>query len=84
MGTTAASNLIFGGTTAGIIVPAGAANLNNLTINNANGVTLSGNVAVNNTLTMTQGNISTGVYTLALANGAVGSLNHVSGTVIGR
>jgi len=82
--TTAASSLIFGGTTAGVLIPTSAANLNNLTINNASGVTLSGNVTVSNTLTMTQGNVTTGAFTLALSNGIVSSLTHVSGTVIGR
>jgi len=84
LSTTTSSSLVFGGTSTGVLMPSSAANLNNLTINNANGVTLTGSVTVSNTLTMTQGNITTGAFTLALSNGVVSSLTHVSGTVIGR
>ena len=58
--------------------------VNNLTINNSTGVTLSANLTASNTLTMTQGNVTTGAFTLALSNGLVGSLTRVSGTVIGK
>ncbi|MCJ7819937.1 MAG: DUF2341 domain-containing protein, partial [Bacteroidales bacterium] len=84
LSTTTSSSLVFGGISTGVLMPSSAANLNNLTINNANGVTLTGSVTVSNTLTMTQGNIITGAFTLALSNGVVSSLTHVSGTVIGK
>ncbi|MBE0678067.1 MAG: DUF2341 domain-containing protein [Bacteroidales bacterium] len=82
--TSSASNLSFGGTSAGVYIPGSVANVNNLTTANPAGVTLSGNVTVGNILTMTQGNIATGAYTLALSNSAAGSLTRTSGTVIGR
>lgn len=64
--------------------PATFAGTGGVIINNAAGVILSGNVTVSNTLTMTQGNITTGAYTLALSNSLAGSLTHTSGTIIGR
>ena len=82
--TTSSSSLVFGGTAAGISVPSSVSNLNNLTVNNSSGITLSGGVTVAGILTMMQGNITTGTYTLIISNGVVGSLNHVSGTIIGR
>jgi len=56
--------------------------LNNLTINNASGVTLSSDVTVNNVLTMISGNINPGASILALGH-TPGSLNHISGTITG-
>ena len=82
--TTSSSSLVFGGTAAGISVPSSVSNLNNLTVNNSSGITLSGGVTVAGILTMMQGNITTGTYTLIISNGVVGSLNYVSGTIIGR
>ncbi|TFH48089.1 MAG: DUF2341 domain-containing protein, partial [Bacteroidia bacterium] len=82
--TSSSSNLSFGGTSAGVYIPGSVANLNNLTTANPAGVELSGNVIVGNTLTMTQGNITTGAYTLALSNSAAGSLTRTSGTIIGK
>ncbi|MCU0455231.1 MAG: DUF2341 domain-containing protein [Bacteroidales bacterium] len=52
----------------------------NITVNNASGVSLPGNITVNNSLTMTQGNIDAGSNTLAVT----GSLSYTSGTVIGK
>ena len=82
--TSSSSNLVFGGTSAGVLIPPSAANLNNLTINNSSGVSLTGSVSVGGVLTMTQGNITTGSNTLALSNSSVGSLTRVSGTIIGK
>ena len=84
LATTSSSSLVFGGTAAGISVPSSVSNLNNLTVNNSSGITLSGGVTVAGILTMMQGNITTGTYTLIISNGVVGSLNYVSGTIIGR
>jgi len=80
----AASTLQYKGSavqTTGIELPAA---LNNLTVNNSSEITLTGNVTVGGILTMTQGNISTGVNSLILSNSTIGALNHVSGTVIGK
>ena len=82
--TSSSSSLVFGGTSAGVSVPSSVVNLNNLTVNNSSGVTLTGSVTVAGILTMTQGNITTGANILALSNSVAGSLIHVSGTIIGR
>jgi hypothetical protein len=51
-----------------------------MTVNNSSGVTLPGNITVNNTLTMTQGNINAGANILSVA----GTLAYTAGTMIGR
>ena len=57
---------------------------NNLTITNPAGVTLEGDVTVNNILTMASGNITTTVYTLTLSNSTSSNLSYSTGTIIGR
>jgi hypothetical protein len=80
--TTSLSSLAFGGSSAGVSVPSSVTQLNNLTINNAAGVTLSGSVTVSGTLTLTSGNINAGSYTLTI--GASGSVSRTSGHVVGK
>ena len=53
-------------------------------IDNAAGISLTGNVTVSSILLMNQGNITTGSYILSLTNSAMTALSWVSGTVIGR
>jgi hypothetical protein len=62
----ATSNIIVGGSSATLSLP--AVNLNNLTINRANGATITGNVTVNNVLTLTTGVLTLGADTLILIN----------------
>ena len=81
--TTPSSSLYFGGTSAGVYIPGSVASLNNLTIANPAGITLSGNLTVGNILTMTVGNINAGSNILTLSGSTAGALSHVSGTVIG-
>lgn len=69
--TTSSSSLVFGGTSSGVTVPASVGTLNNLTISNANGVTLAGSPTVNGTLTLTSGAFSVGANTLALNGPAI-------------
>lgn len=62
----------------------------NITINNERvstpQITLEGDVMIPGTLTMTSGNISTGANTLTLGSGigAIGTLSHTSGTIVGN
>jgi hypothetical protein len=69
--------VIFNGTSAQTL---GNYTYYNITINNAAGVSLPGNITVNNNLMMSQGNIDAGTYTLAVTGG----LSYTSGTVIGK
>jgi hypothetical protein len=70
--------------TTGAELPATFNSTGGVIVNNAAGLALSGDVTIGSILTMTQGNITTGAYTLALSNSATGSLVRTSGTVIGR
>ncbi len=81
--TTSSSSLSFGGSSASVNIPSSVTSLNNLTINNANGVTLNTSVTVGGTLTLTSGKIATGVSTLTVpATASIsggGSSSYVNG-----
>ncbi|MFI5253384.1 MAG: beta strand repeat-containing protein, partial [Bacteroidota bacterium] len=64
--TTSASSLIFGGSSASVIIPGNVPALTNLTINNASGVTLSNNLTIGGTLALTNGAFNIGANTLTL------------------
>ncbi len=66
-----------GGTISGII---------NITVNNSAGLTLTTSVTFPATLSMTTGNISTGVNTLTLGTSTsnLGTLSYTSGTIVGN
>lgn len=53
----------------------GAASINNFTINNSGGVTLTNNINITGNLTLTNGKITTNTKTVTLANSATGSAN---------
>ncbi len=73
-GTT--SNIVVSGITgAGINLP--AVTLNNLTLNRANGGTLSGDVTINGTITISNGTLNTDVHKIILT--PTGSLSEVAG-----
>ncbi|MBI2556043.1 MAG: Ig-like domain-containing protein, partial [Planctomycetes bacterium] len=56
--------------------------VNNLTINNSSGVTLSASTTVNGTLTLSSGNVITGANTLSISS--TGSVTRTSGHVVGN
>jgi hypothetical protein len=68
--TIAASNLSFGGSSAGVFIPGNVTNLTNLTINNANGVTMNSNItlAAGGVLTLTNGIVQAGTNILKITN----------------
>lgn len=74
--TTSASSLVFGGSSAGVFIPAGVTSLNNLTVNNTNGVTVNSNItlASGGVLTLSSGILNAGAYTVAVTNTAVSSV----------
>lgn len=66
----ATSSLSFGGSSTGVFIPANVVNLANLTINNANGVTMNSNItlAAGGVLTLTSGILQAGTYYLKITN----------------
>jgi MSHA biogenesis protein MshQ len=84
--TTASSNLSFGGSVTGAILPASVAQLNNLTINNTNGLTLNGSPTINGTLNLANGAVTTGSNTLfaSVSNCTAGKVQRTNGFVNGN
>jgi hypothetical protein len=75
-GTTtlgSASTVTFNGTAAQVTGASLPLTVNKLTINNAAGVTLSGNATINSALTLTAGTLATGANTLTLKGATSGS-----------
>lgn len=73
--TNSSSSLVFGGSSAGVVVPSSVSALNSLTIsNNPNGVQISGsggNLTLSGTLTLTSGPFAVGSNTLTLNGPAI-------------
>jgi hypothetical protein len=81
LSTTTSSNLVFGGSSSGILIPGGLS-LNNLTINNANGITHNGSSSsntINGILALTGGNYSIASNTLVI-NGSVSGTSSITGS----
>ena len=75
-----ASGLILNGSAAQIVTPAGYS-IKNLTVNNSNGVTISGsNLVVDNTLTLTSGVVATGNNSVIITSTSASALSGGSGT----
>ncbi len=68
--TLATSSLSFGGFSAGVFIPAGVTNLNNLIVNNANGVTMNSDItlAIGGVFTLANGILQAGTYNLKINN----------------
>ncbi|MCD6024373.1 MAG: transporter, partial [Fibrobacteria bacterium] len=64
--TTSSSSLSFGGSAPGLSLPGSVTALNNLTLNNTNGLSLSGSPTLSGTLTLTTGALTVGSNTLTL------------------
>lgn len=79
LSTTTTSNLSFGGSSSGVGVPSNVTQLNNLTVNNANGITLNSSPTVGGTLTLTSGAITTGAYILNASANCPGSVSRPAG-----
>ncbi|HRU91457.1 MAG TPA: T9SS type A sorting domain-containing protein [Candidatus Marinimicrobia bacterium] len=83
---SSSAHYIFNGTSAQVTGSMLPTTVQNLTINNSNGLSLSRSMIISNTLTMTSGNIITSSNTLTLGEDAssYGNLSRTSGTVIGN
>ncbi|HEY5074692.1 MAG TPA: hypothetical protein VII34_08355, partial [Pyrinomonadaceae bacterium] len=79
--TVTGSTVEFNGASAQTL-PANFATYNSLTINNASGVSLGGNVTVNGLLTLTSGNVTTNANTLSIGSG--GTRSRTSGYILGN
>ncbi len=80
------ANYFFNGTAAQVTGNGFPAEVNNLTIDNNAGVSLTSSVTVANNLNLTSGNISTGTEVLTLGKDAanLGTLSRTSGSIIGN
>jgi hypothetical protein len=76
------ANYVYNGIVAQVTGNGFPADCNNLTINNPAGVTLSSNHAVNGVLTLTIGNVITGIDKLAIS--ATGSISRTNGHIFGN
>ncbi len=77
LSTTATSSLVFGGTTAGVLIPTSVVALNGLSITNTNIVTLQSSLTVSGTFNPAGAGLSIGANTLTL-NGIINC-----GTLVG-
>jgi len=80
------ANYTYNGNTAQVTGNGFPAQVNNLTINNSNSLSLTSDVAIAGTFTLTDGNINTESNTITLGTGTstLGALERTSGTIIGN
>ena len=78
------ANYTFDGTAAQVTGTFLPSNVNNFTINNVNGVTLTNSVTDAGTLYMISGNINTGANTFILSNPVSSALNYNAGIIVGK
>jgi autotransporter-associated beta strand protein len=71
--TTSSSSLSFGGSASSVAIPSSVIALNNLTINNANGVSTNSNITISGTLALTSGILNVGANALTLTATTTGS-----------
>jgi hypothetical protein len=80
LSTTSASSLVFGGSSSGVQIPGSVTALNNLTINNANGISLNSSPIISSTLTLTSGVLNAGANTVQALT-AVNTTGYVYGNL---
>lgn len=64
--TNSATNLAFGGTSTGISIPSSVTALNNVTVDNANGISLSSSPVLSGNLALDGGNLMIGDYNISV------------------
>lgn len=80
----AGTKYIYYGTTAQVTGNGLPSSIADLVINNSEGLTLSNNTTVTDTLFMTSGDLSNGNYTLTLSNSNTNALSYTSGLIYGK
>jgi hypothetical protein len=80
----AGAKYVYNGTTAQVTGNGLPSSIADLVTNNSEGLTLSNNVTVTDTLFMTNGDITTGSYTLTLSNSNTNSLSYSAGLINGK
>lgn len=75
------SNITFGGN--GASTNLAAINLNNLTINRSNGINLSGDITINNLLTLSSGNLNTGSNAITFSTSAINPEESSGSRIVG-
>jgi hypothetical protein len=77
------SSIVISGSGSGVNVPSSVTALNNLTLNNSNGTTLQGSLALGGSLTMTSGTLADGGFTLTANENVSNSTSHTgSGKIL--
>lgn len=80
-------NLVYSGSnpiTTGVEIPVSTSVLNNLTINNAGGVSLGSNATIKGTSSFTSGLLQTGTYFLNFGTSAVNPIENSSSRIVGN
>ena len=81
--TTLSSSLAFGGSSMGVQIPGSVAELNSLTINNVNGVTMNSTMEVVGYLALSSGTLNTGDNIFHVHNPGNASITRASGWING-
>ncbi|MES2389336.1 MAG: fibronectin type III domain-containing protein [Bacteroidota bacterium] len=80
LSVTAATSLMFSGGSSPVTVPGHISTLSGLGINNSQGLSLAGNLAVTGTLSLTSGNVNPGSFTLTLGTSSANATVTGAGT----
>jgi hypothetical protein len=72
------SSITIAGTVSEVNIPSSVSQLNNLVVNNTNGTTLQGSLAIVGSLTLTSGLLNVGANTLSLSNLIIGTPSNLN------